>query len=321
MHPTLNMSINELLAKVPLQMVRRVIPFRDGHLIPLGLKTHVIAILNITPDSFSDGGTFFHEAQGNEDLPAELKDRLVKFHEACTASGVTFVDVGGASSRPGASHVPTEEEIRRVVPVIRFLRSMPHSLPISIDTASPEVAAAAVDEGVCIINDISANLDVVRTKRPADVVIVMHNRGSPSTMTSLKEYPGGVLEDVVLELYEKVQEWIKIGYRRWQVIVDPGIGFAKGVIENMALIKEMDVFKEKMGGYPVLVGHSRKKFIDVLMNQTSLVAQDRDFGTAALAVANVEKGVDFIRAHAFTGLTQAVRVSDAVYRPENVQQQ
>ena len=274
--------------------------------------THVMAILNLTPDSFSDGG--LHD-------PSDL-DALRKTVSRYIASGATIIDVGGQSTRPGAQQLPASEELERVLPAIRTIRSMPEgkSVAVSVDTYLPAVAKEALAAGADIINDISGGtlsggemLSVVAEARKT--IVLMHMRGSPLTMPSFAGYPRGVVDEVAEELLDRVKAAEKAGIPRWRIILDPGIGFAKLMRHNLLLLRNLDKLFATPGlaGLPWLLGTSRKKFIGTITGVKE--AEERVMGTAATVTACIAGGADIVRVHDVAEMAQVAKVSDAIYRP------
>jgi len=240
-----------------------------------------MGILNVTPDSFSDGGRYLD--------PAELDRRL----DVLLEEGADIIDIGGESSRPFAEPVPVEEELRRVLPAIEAARRKTDR-PISIDTTKAEVARRALAAGADIVNDISAlrfdpeMVAVVRDHRCP--VIIMHMRGEPRTMQIDPRYTD-VVAEVHRFLADRVQELRDQGIES-EIIVDPGIGFGKSVEHNLSLLKHLDRFSDL--GCPVLVGHSRKSFIGAILD---LPVGERDEATAIVSSYCVLKGADILRVH------------------------
>jgi len=258
----------------------------------------VMGILNVTPDSFSDGGRFTSE----EAIQAQAEEML--------AQGVDIIDIGGESTRPFAEPVAMDEELRRVLPAIRAVRRLSDSIPISIDTTKADVARQALDSGADIINDISGlrfdpGMAVLARERGCEVVI-MHMKGTPRDMQLNPQY-----RDVVAEIMEFFQERIQwaadMGIDRSRLILDPGIGFGKTVEHNLTLLREAGRFKEL--GCRVLVGHSRKSFIGKLLD---LPVAARDNATAALSCLLAASGVDILRVHDVGATRQAVELAWAV---------
>lgn len=262
-----------------------------------GAKVLVMGILNVTPDSFSDGGRFLAEQ-----AVAEHIDTMV-------ADGADIIDVGGESTRPFAEPVSIEAELARVLPAIRLIRQR-SSLPISIDTTKAEVARRALAEGADVINDISAlrfDAAMVSLVRETEVpVIIMHMQGTPSDMQVDPHY-----DDVVAEIKDFFRErlaWAaEHGISRERFIIDPGIGFGKTVDHNLSILKRAAEFTEL--GCPLLIGHSRKSFIGKLLNTE---VDERDVATAAVSALCVQNGVSILRVHDVGKTVQAVRLAEAI---------
>lgn len=281
----------------------------------LSRKTQVMSILNLTPDSFSDGGI---------NNPAEM-DTLSSTITAHLAYGATIIDIGGQTSRPGAVSITAEEEISRIIPAIRFLKEYEASNPnrglaISIDTYRASVAKQAIEAGAHIINDISAGLldpDMFSTvAKLGCTYILMHMRGTPETMTSKGNttYDGDLIQIVGSELLTRVRAAEAAGIRRWRMILDPGIGFAKNLQQNLELLRRLGELRDFPGlqGIPWLVGTSRKGFIGKITDVG--VAGERMLGTAATVTAAVQGGADIVRVHDVKEMGEVVRMSDALYR-------
>jgi dihydropteroate synthase len=257
-----------------------------------------MGILNVTPDSFSDGGRFIAEAAMAGQV-AEL-----------VAAGADIIDIGGESSRPFSEPVSVGEELDRVLPAIRAVRREHPTIPISIDTTKAEVAAEAIEAGATIINDISAlrfdpAMAEVAARRRVPVIL-MHMQGTPKEMQVEPRY-----DDVVAEIMAFLAEriaWAEArGIGRERLIVDPGIGFGKSVAHNLAILKHLRRFREL--GCPLLLGHSRKAFIGKILD---LEVTERDIPTAMLSALAVREGVDLIRVHDVALTSQAVRLAAAV---------
>lgn len=261
------------------------------------LRTRIMGILNVTPDSFSDGGNF-------HDLNAALMQA-----EALIAAGADIIDLGGESTRPYAEPVSLEDELARTIPVIRAIRSK-HSIPISIDTTKAEVARQALEAGADIINDISALLKdpaMIDVARDSDVpVIIMHMQGSPSDMQDRPAYDN-VIDEIVAFFTERIEWMTSQGVARNRIILDPGIGFGKTIDHNLSIIKHLDQFKSL--NLPVLLGHSRKNFLGIL---TGLEAERRDLPTAVISALSVDRQADIIRVHDVASTRQALQVAEAL---------
>jgi dihydropteroate synthase len=258
-------------------------------------RTYLMGILNVTPDSFSDGGRFF-------DI-----EKAVAHARQLERDGADFLDVGGESSRPGAQPVTADEEIRRVIPVVKRL-AKDLSIPISIDTTKSIVAREALRSGAVIVNDISAlRFDAAMPKVIADhsaTAVLMHMKGEPRSMQQNPRY-----DDVVGEVSSFLQQQAIVAERAGitQIILDPGIGFGKDLSHNIALIRHLRAFLEL--GYPVMVGPSRKSFIGALLD---LPVEDRIEGTAAAVTASVLGGASIVRVHDVKEMKRVVRVADSI---------
>lgn len=267
-----------------------------GREIPLD-RPVVIGILNLTPDSFSDGGEL-----------ATL-DAALRRAEAMVEDGAAVLDVGGESTRPGAQPVPEEEERRRVLPFLEAAaRRFP--VPLSIDTRKAAVARAALDAGAVIVNDTSAlaadpAMAAVVAERGAGVVL-MHMRGEPATMQGLATY-ADVAGEVAEELARAVARALAAGIRRDAIVVDPGIGFAKTPEQNLTLLRELGRIVAL--GYPVLVGPSRKSFIGAVLG---LPPKERVEGTIAACVLALAAGARLFRVHDVRAVRRALTVSHAI---------
>ena len=261
----------------------------------------IMGILNVTPDSFSDGGTF-----NSFDLALVQAEKLI-------ADGADILDIGGESTRPFAAPVSLAEELQRIVPIIKAIRRR-HGIPISIDTTKAEVARQALAAGADIINDISAlhydpgMLDVVReTSVP---VILMHMQGTPADMQVEPHYDD-VVAEVLLFFEERIASLTASGVARERLIIDPGIGFGKTTAHNLSLLKHLQQLEAL--GLPVLLGHSRKRFLGEL---SGLAAQQRDPLTAVVSALSVRDGVSIIRVHDVAATRQAVRLAEAINRAD-----
>jgi 2-amino-4-hydroxy-6-hydroxymethyldihydropteridine diphosphokinase/dihydropteroate synthase len=272
--------------------------------------TRVMSILNVTPDSFSDGGK-------NYDIDEETLAGTISAH---INSGATILDVGGQSTRPGAVQVSSEEELSRILPAVKLIRSLPEAknTAISIDTYRADVADKSVKAGADIINDVSAGLmddAMLSTVAKLGVTVcLMHMRGTPETMNSLTSYPDGVVETVGRELLERVRAAEAAGIRRWRIILDPGIGFAKTQEQNLELLRRLGDLSKYPGleGFPWLVGTSRKAFIGKITGVKE--AGERTWGTAAAVTAAIQGGADIVRVHDVKEMGQVAKMADAIWR-------
>ena len=256
-----------------------------------------MGVLNVTPDSFSDGGLWL-------DPKSAIKHGL-----DMVADGASIIDVGGESTRPGASPVTEDDELRRVIPVIEEL-AVESDVAISIDTRKPEVARRAVEAGACIINDTAGEIadpemDAVVEKTGA-AIIVMHSRGTPDTMRSLAQYDD-VVEEVGSFLLRRAEELQDSGIGRDAIAIDPGFGFAKVPEHNLVLLNRLE---ELMAlGYPIVVGTSRKSFLGALLDLPEL---DRLEGTAATVAWAVARGAQIVRVHDVKEMFRIVAVTEAI---------
>ncbi|KAI4728675.1 folic acid synthesis protein [Aureobasidium sp. EXF-10728] len=274
--------------------------------------THIMSILNTTPDSFSDGGL-------NSPTDETALQKTIASH---IRAGATFIDIGGQSSRPNAPDVTAEEEIRRVLPAIKVIKSLPEgsNTCISIDTYRATVAEAAIKAGAHMINEISGGLldaDMLPTVgRLGCTVCLMHMRGTPATMTSAENcsYPNGLIPTIARELLDRVKTAEEAGIRRWRIVLDPGIGFAKTTEQNLEILRRVSELRTWPGlaGLPWLVGSSRKGFIGKITGVTD--AKERTWGTAATVAAAVQGGADVVRVHDVDEMAKVTKMSDAIWR-------
>jgi dihydropteroate synthase len=268
----------------------------------LGERTLLMGILNVTPDSFSDGGKFL-DAERAAARALEME-----------REGADIVDIGGESTRPGSEGVTAEEELRRVLPVLERLRGRLR-IPISVDTQKAAVAEAAAAAGAEIINDVSALrtepalADVARRRRLP--IVLMHMRGTPRTMQQ-GAFARDVLKDVTRGLRDAVVRAHRAGIPRSQIILDPGIGFGKSYAQNFELLAQLPDLSRL--GYPLLVGVSRKAFIGAVLGTPGnpLPPEERAWGTAAAVTAAILGGAHIIRVHDVREMAQVRRVAEAL---------
>ncbi len=265
-----------------------------------GLKTYIMGVLNVTPDSFSDGGEF------------NTITAAVAQAKALLAAGADIIDVGAQSTRPGAEQITLAEELQRLIPVLEALRQE-INLPISVDTTSSEVAKAAVQAGADIINDISGgsfDLEMLPTVADLNVpIILMHIRGNPKTMQNQTDY-----EDLIREIYSFLARQIAVaidaGIDQGKIIIDPGIGFAKNYEQNLEIFRRLPELRTL--NCPILVGPSRKSFIGHILNQPD--PKKRVWGTAAACCAAINAGADMLRVHDVKQMRDVCLVADAIFR-------
>ena len=269
-----------------------------------GKRTYLMGVLNVTPDSFSDGGDF------------NTIESAVAQAENMVKSGVDIIDIGGQSTRPGAAEISLEEEIDRVIPVVQMLRQKADifgSIPISVDTTRADVAQAAVEAGADIINDISgATFDPEMLSTVAKLavpIVLMHIRGTPQTMQKLTDY-----RDLIGEIGEflesRIAAAVAAGIDKSQIIIDPGIGFAKTYSQNLEILRELPKFR--FLDCPILVGVSRKSFIGQILNQPE--AKQRVWGTAAACTGAIANSADILRVHDVREIHDVCQVADAIFR-------
>lgn len=259
-------------------------------------QPHVMGILNVTPDSFSDGGQH-HQ-----------KDQAVKHALQMIADGATIIDIGGESTRPNASAVEVEEEMRRVIPVVEALSK--YDVVMSIDTSQPEVIRAAVDAGAHIWNDVRALTRPLALETAAELnipVVLMHMRGEPTNMNQLDQYQD-VTEDVIQELQQRLDQALAVGIKFENIILDPGFGFAKNAQQNFQLLNEF--WKLNRMGYPILSGLSRKRFIGEALN--GIPAQERAVGSVMGHILSIQQGASIVRAHDVKATVDAIKVWQAM---------
>lgn len=283
----------------------QVLPLPRGRMLAFN-QTHIMGILNVTPDSFSDGGKYKNSA----DLAVQEALKLVK-------DGATIIDIGGESTRPGAKEVEVDIQLNRTIPVIRKLREV-SDIPISIDTRHSQVAKAAIEAGADIVNDVSGGtFDPLMFQTVAELrvpIVIMHMRGTPETMQRMTLY-GDVVTEVATALKKQSEAAEECGIPRWLQVLDPGIGFAKDLDHNLSLLKHSSSLRNMVGGVPLLLGPSRKGFIGKISGETA--AEERDYGTLASCLAGiVDKNGNLaptiLRVHNVKGVVQGVRIMEAI---------
>jgi len=330
-HPVSNKSMSELLNSLLGQNNQtdaskeekavRVLPLPGGRML-LFNETIIMGILNVTPDSFSDGGKYY---SSSAELAASQAIQLEK-------DGADIIDVGGESTRPGAEEVAVQEELERVIPVITRIRQE-SNVPISIDTRHSTVAKAAIEAGADIVNDVSGGThdpEMLSCVASLGVpMIIMHMRGNPKTMQSLTNYGkgeedgddsgGGVVSGVARELMQRSAAAEAAGIPRWLQVVDPGIGFAKDIDGNLSLLQGVDTLRQSCERIPFLFGPSRKGFIGKITGESD--PEERDYGTIAACLACIQNNNDgennieacnMLRVHNVKAVKQAVLVYEAI---------
>ena len=288
-------------------MIRRKI-FRlrlSSQTLVLGVRTLVMGVLNVTPDSFSDGGEFFGVADA------------VKAALAMERAGADILDIGAESTRPGSTGISGEEELERLLPVLQGLREQ-LKIPVSIDTQKARVAEMAIGAGAAMLNDISGLRHdpkiaevAARTGVP---LILMHMRGTSRTMQK-GPWAKDVVKDVSRGLRESVAIARRAGVRASQIILDPGIGFGKSFAQNYELLEKLPALARL--GYPLLVGTSRKGFLGATLARDGkpLAAEERIWGTAATVAASILQGAHIVRVHDVEEMAQVARVTDCLVNP------
>ena len=271
---------------------------------PIGERTLIMGILNVTPDSFSDGGQFFNP------------DKALAHAEQMIAEGADIVDVGGESTRPGGEPVSIDEEIERVVPVIEAL-SQRTDTPISVDTTKSEVARAALDAGAAIVNDVSAlrfDFYIADAVARAEAgLVLMHSRGTPATMHRLPPV-ADIMEEVTSSLRASVHMAERRGVKRASIVIDPGIGFGKTQEQNLELIAKLDQLIAAFPGYPLLIGTSRKSFIGRILGNAP--PEERLHGTMATVTAAILRGAHIVRVHDVKAAAETIRVTESISNRE-----
>jgi dihydropteroate synthase len=280
-----------------LSQIKKLDLFKDWYHNP-NKKTLVMGVLNVTPDSFSDGGEFF-----------AAKDAIQQAMNLIS-NGAHIIDVGGESSRPGAVPLSVPDELERVVPVIKGIRERSPEILISIDTYKSEVAGQAIESGANIVNDISGlgfdkNMPniIAGTGVP---VIIMHMQGMPNNMQNNPDY-NNLIADICSFFSNQVDLAISAGIKKDQIILDPGIGFGKTMDHNFKLIQQLNQFLSL--GFPLMVGPSRKSFIGNFLN---VDINERIEGTAAVVVASIMNGARIVRVHDIKEIKRVVQVVDKI---------
>ena len=272
---------------------------------PIGERTLIMGILNVTPDSFSDGGQFV------------TVDTALAHAEQMIAEGADIIDVGGESTRPGGEPISADDEIQRVVPVIEALAQRTNT-PISVDTTKSEVTRAAIDAGAAIVNDISALrfdfyvADVVA--RAGAGLVLMHSRGTPATMHRLPPV-ADIMHEVTHSLRASINMAERRGVKRESIVIDPGIGFGKSQEQNLELIAKLEQLIAAFPDYPLLIGTSRKSFIGRLLadeSGTPAPTSDRLHGSLATLTAAILKGAHIVRVHDVKETKEAIRVTESI---------
>jgi dihydropteroate synthase len=274
-------------------------------ILPIGERTLIMGILNVTPDSFSDGGQFI------------TVDTALSHAEQMIAEGADIIDVGGESTRPGGEPVSAQDEIERVVPVIEVLARRTDT-PISVDTTKSEVARAALDAGAAIVNDISAlRFDFYiadAVARAGAGLVLMHSRGTPATRHRLPPV-ADIMHEVTHSLRASINMAERRGVKRESIVIDPGIGFGKSLEQNLELIAKVDQLIAAFSDYPLLIGTSRKSFIGRILadeSGTPAPAEHRLYGSLATITAAILHGAHIVRVHDVKATMETIRVAESI---------
>ena len=269
-----------------------------------GHRTYLMGILNITPDSFSDGGEFY------------TLDQALRQAQHLVHTGTDILDIGGQSTRPGAKPISVEAELQRVIPPIEAIRRAEdeqlRAILISVDTTRAEVARAAIMAGADLVNDISgATFDPSMLATVAELrvpIVLMHMRGTPATMQEYTQYED-LIGDILDFLQQRIEAAQAAGIAANAIALDPGIGFAKSYPQNLEILRRLSEFRAL--GYPLLVGPSRKSFIGWILNRPH--PKERVWGTAAACCAAIAGGADILRVHDGAEMADVCRVADAIW--------
>lgn len=289
----------------------------EGRTLPIGPRTLIMGVLNVTPDSFSDGAQFF-----SVDAALEQARQMI-------SDGADIIDIGGESTRPGAAIISAEEEMQRVIPVIEALvrefsapgsvpKSASTSVPISIDTTKSEVAREALRAGAAIVNDISAlRFDFHIANEVAKTgagLVLMHSRGTPATMQRLAP-AADIMSEVTHSLRSSITMAERRGVPRESIVIDPGIGFGKTFDQNLELIAKLDQLIAAFPDFPIMIGTSRKAFLGHLLRDASgtpAPVSDRLHGTLATITAAILRGAHIVRVHDVRAALETAKIADAI---------
>jgi dihydropteroate synthase len=271
-----------------------------GRCFTWGQRTYLMGVLNVTPDSFSDGGKF------------NTTSAALAQAQAMVAAGADIIDVGGQSTRPGAEQITLEAELERVIPALQAIRRE-INVPISIDTTRASVAKAAIAAGADIVNDISGGIfdvEMLPTVASLDVpIVLMHIKGTPQTMQQMTDYQD-VMAEITNFLAQQITAATTAGIDPGKIIIDPGIGFAKNYAQNLEILRRLRSLTAL--NCPILVGVSRKSFIGHILNQPE--PQARVWGTAAACCVAIFHGADILRVHDVAQMRDVSLVTDALFR-------
>jgi len=268
-----------------------------GRKLVLGTRTAVMGVVNLTPDSFSGDGRLSRRGS-----PVAFALKMIK-------DGADLIDIGGESTRPGAKFIVAPEEMKRIIPTVERLSRGSQAL-ISVDTYKPEVARAVLEAGAHIINNVQGTavtkpfLSIIRDYDAA--IVLMHSRGTPQTMQTKTKYKD-LLKEIGQELERSVEKCLSAGIKSDRIILDPGIGFAKTVQQNLEVLKHLQQFQKL--GFPILVGTSRKSFIGKVLNAE---VSQRSWGTASTVAVSILNGAHIVRVHDVAAMRQTAEMADAI---------
>ena len=280
-----------------LQIINNKSPWPKGW----GQKTSIMGVINLTPDSFSDGGDL--------NSPEKVLNQVNQFMR----NGVDIIDLGAQSTRPGAEEVGSDKEIKRLIPYLKLIKSLYPEILVSIDTFNSDVANEALLNGADWINDVTGGR---RDKEILDVVskfncpfVITHSRGTSQNMNELSKYEN-VLSEVMCSLETLIKNALDRNISRKNIIVDPGIGFSKDLNHNLEILRNLHVFKKL--NLPILIGASRKRFIGEILNEQN--PKERDIGTLAISCLCSDSKIDIVRVHNVKMNYQILKVADKIYR-------
>jgi len=295
----ISLDLMNVLKNYQLEKFNFAVP---GFKINLGSRAYIMGIVNITPDSFSGDGLLAKSKLKSQN------SKILSFVEKIIQDGADVIDIGGESSRPGAKPVSVKEESNRIIPAIKAIKKR-FNIPISVDTYKAQVAKKALDNGACIVNDISGLRDNKMANLIAKYnagVVIMHMRGMPFDMQKKTRYVS-LIDEVMLYLSNALEVAKGAGIKSNKIIIDPGIGFGKTMEHNLEVLKRLKEFK--VLGKPIMVGPSRKAFIGKILNKAP---QERVFGTVSACVLALKNGANLVRVHDVKEVKQALRIFDAV---------
>jgi len=268
----------------------------------LGMRSHIMGIVNLTPDSFSQDGLYI-DADPGRNLSG-----IIRFVRGLVEDGADIIDIGAESSRPGAKPVSAKEEIKRIMPALKLIIKK-FKVPVSVDTYKPQVVEQALDNGADLINDITGLKDLRTAKLIARYkagVVIMHMKGNPRNMQQKTSYDS-LIDDIIEYLRKRIDTALSCGISKNRIIIDPGLGFAKAAGDNLKILNNLSEFK--ILGEPILVGPSRKSFLGKILNAP---VQERLLGTVSACILALRNGAHIVRVHDVRQLKQALQVADSI---------